>query len=112
MATICLSKTGVTPKRRLLRDSRKGKKEKPIFPPWLPFLCFNALGGILWATIYGLGGYFLGENIHRLAWPVDTVILVLATLMIIAFFVFAWRHERQLEGRAEQALPEPLEAYY
>lgn len=78
---------------------------------WLPFLLFNALGGIVWATIYGLGGYVLGENIHRLAGPVGTVTLVLAILVIIAFFAFAWRNERQLEERAEQALPGPLEAY-
>jgi membrane protein DedA with SNARE-associated domain len=26
---------------------------------WPAFLLFNALGGIVWATVYGLGGYFL-----------------------------------------------------
>ncbi len=78
---------------------------------WPAFLLFNALGGIVWATIYGLGGYFLGDNIHRLAGPVGTVTLVLAVLIIIALFVFAWRNERRLEEQAEQALPGPLEAY-
>src|ERR1700736_961003 len=34
--------------------------------PWASFLLYNALGGIIWATLYGLGGYFLGDNIHRL----------------------------------------------
>lgn len=29
---------------------------------WTHFLLFNALGGIVWATLYGLGGYFLGEQ--------------------------------------------------
>jgi membrane protein DedA with SNARE-associated domain len=38
--------------------------------PWGPFLLFNALGGIIWATIYGLGGYFLGDNVHRLTGPI------------------------------------------
>jgi membrane protein DedA with SNARE-associated domain len=33
---------------------------------WPRFLLFNAAGGIVWATLYGLGGYFLGDNIHRL----------------------------------------------
>src|SRR6266498_2085421 len=31
---------------------------------WPAFLVFNALGGILWAFIYGSGAYFLGRNIH------------------------------------------------
>src|SRR2546427_465819 len=51
--------------------------------PWPRFLLFNALGGITWATIYGLGGYFLGDNIHRLTGPVGTIFIVLAALIII-----------------------------
>ncbi len=78
---------------------------------WPPFLLFNALGGITWATLFGLGGYFLGEEIHRLTGPVGTITIVLAVLIIIAFLIFVWRNERQLEEKAEQALPEPLEAY-
>src|SRR5438445_3918072 len=30
--------------------------------PWPDFLFFNAAGGITWATIYGLGAYYLGDN--------------------------------------------------
>jgi membrane protein DedA with SNARE-associated domain len=32
-------------------------------------LVFNAAGGIVWATIFGLGGYLLGAGIHRIAGP-------------------------------------------
>jgi membrane protein DedA with SNARE-associated domain len=78
---------------------------------WPSFLLFNALGGAVWATVYGLGGYFLGDNIHRLAGPVGTITLILAGLIILAGLVFVWRNERQLEEKAEQALPGPLEAY-
>ncbi len=78
---------------------------------WPPFLLFNALGGIVWATVYGLGGYFLGESIHLLAGPVGTISIVLAALIIIASLVFVWRNEQQLEEKAEKALPGPLEAY-
>jgi membrane protein DedA with SNARE-associated domain len=78
---------------------------------WPAFLLFNALGGILWATFYGLGGYFAGDNIHRLTGPVGTISLVLAALIILAGLVFMWRNERLLEEKAEQALPGPLEAY-
>jgi membrane protein DedA with SNARE-associated domain len=78
---------------------------------WPPFLLFNALGGILWATIYGLGGYFLGEDIHRLTGPIGIITIVLAVLIIIASLIFARRNEKQLEEKAEKALPGPLDAY-
>src|SRR5213592_4404217 len=38
--------------------------------PWPRFLIFNAAGGIVWATLFGLGGYFLGDNIHRFTGPI------------------------------------------
>lgn len=78
---------------------------------WPPFLLFNALGGILWATIYGLGGYFLGKKIHQLTGPVGIVTIVLAVLIIVASLIFARRNEKQLEEKAEKALPGPLDAY-
>ncbi len=65
----------------------------------------------MWATVYGLGGYFLGENINRLEGPIGTISIVLAALIIIASLVFVWRNERQLEEKAEKALPGPLESY-
>src|SRR5215472_5339643 len=35
--------------------------------PPLRFLFFNAAGGIVWATTFGVGGYLLGEGIRRIA---------------------------------------------
>ena len=37
--------------------------------PWPRFLVFNALGGIVWATIFGTGGYFLGRAFESLRAP-------------------------------------------
>jgi len=79
--------------------------------PWPRFLLFNALGGISWATIYGLGGYLLGDNVSRLTGPVGIIFIVLAVLIIIASVVFVWRNERRLEEEAKKALPGPLDAY-
>ena len=31
---------------------------------WWRFLAFNAAGGALWAKLYGVGSYALGEQIH------------------------------------------------
>ncbi len=78
---------------------------------WQRFLLFNALGGIVWATLFGLGGYLLGDNVHRLTGPVGIILVVLAVLVIIAFLVFLRRNEHRLEEEAERALPGPLYAY-
>jgi len=78
---------------------------------WSRTLQVNALGGIRWATHYGMGGYLLGKNIDRLVGPVGTVTIVLAAIIIIATLIFVWRNERQLEERAEEALPGPIEKY-
>jgi membrane protein DedA with SNARE-associated domain len=76
---------------------------------WPSFLVFNALGAIVWATVYGLAGYFLGKNVHRLAGPVGTTTLVLALLLILAGIIFLRRNEQQLEEKAERALPGPID---
>jgi membrane protein DedA with SNARE-associated domain len=78
--------------------------------PWRPFLLFNALGGIIWATLYGLGGYFLGDNIHRLAGPLGPITVALGLLITLAFLVFVRRNEQRLEEEAEHALPGALDA--
>src|SRR6266487_1985596 len=78
---------------------------------WPAFLVFNALGGILWAFIYGTGAYFLGHNIHRFTGPFGIATLVLGVLAIIASLIFISRNERRLEDEAEKALPGPLDDY-
>ena len=78
---------------------------------WKRFLHFNALGGMLWATLYGAGGYLLGDNVHRLTGPMGIVAIVLAVLTLLTFLVFVRRNERRLEEEAERALPGPLDAY-
>ena len=77
--------------------------------PWRPFLFFNALGGILWATLYGLGGYFLGDNIHRLVGPLGPVTVILGLLVTLAFLVFVRRNEQRLEEEAERTFPGALD---
>ena len=78
---------------------------------WQSFLLFNALGGIVWATIYGLGGYFLGNEVHRLSKSAGIVTLVLATIVLIISALFLRRNEKRLEDEAERALPGPLDKY-
>jgi membrane protein DedA with SNARE-associated domain len=77
---------------------------------WPPFLAFNAAGGILWATIYGLGGYALGNNVHKLTGPVGIATVVIAIAVIVASLVVLRKNEHRLEEEAERAIPGPLDA--
>src|SRR5579871_2613437 len=75
---------------------------------WERFFLCNAAGGIVWATVFGAGGFFLGRAFESYARPVGFAALACA---VIAFFVggrFVRYHERQLEDEAERAFPGPL----
>ena len=78
--------------------------------PWPPFLLYNALGGIIWATLYGLAGYFLGDNVHRLTGPIGPITITLGLLITIGSLIYVRRNERRLEAEAEHALPGPIDA--
>src|SRR5712672_1798887 len=61
----------------------------------LRFLIFNAAGGIAWATVFGVGGYVLGEGIRRIAGPFGWAVLIAA----IVFAVLLWRYYKKNEDR-------------
>lgn len=71
---------------------------------WQPFLVCNAAGGIVWATLMGLGGYVLGHNVERVEGPVGTALVVLAVLVIIVGLVYLRRNEKRLADEAERVL--------
>jgi len=77
--------------------------------PWRRFLLYNAAGGVVWATIFGLGGYLLGDSVHRLGGPIGIAGVALAVLAAGAALVFLRRNERRLADEAERALPGPLD---
>jgi membrane protein DedA with SNARE-associated domain len=79
---------------------------------WVRFLTFNALGGLVWSTLYGLGGYFLGNHVHQLTGPLGIVLIVLAILIILVAFFVMRRNEHRLEAEAERLFPGPLEKYH
>lgn len=72
------------------------------------FMMFNAAGGIVWATIFGLGGYAFGTRIEDFAGSVGIAALALAAVFVIAGLVLARRHEGRLADEAEAAIPGPL----
>jgi membrane protein DedA with SNARE-associated domain len=71
---------------------------------WPRFLVMNALGGICWASLFGIGAYLFGEKIKLVAGPVSVLLLVCAVALILAGVLFFRRHERELEERARVAL--------
>ncbi len=78
--------------------------------PWPRFLLFNALGGVVWASLFGLGGYFLGLAFEHYARPVGLAALIAALIGAIAASRFIAHHEEALRAEAEVALPGPLVA--
>jgi membrane protein DedA with SNARE-associated domain len=77
--------------------------------PWRRFLVFNASGGIIWATGYGVGAYLAGDRINKLSAPVDLGLGVAALAVIVGLIILLRRKEAELTARAEEALPGPLE---
>ena len=78
--------------------------------PWPRFFLFNALGGIVWASLFGFGGYFLGHAFEHYARPVGFAALICAIIGAVAASRFIAHHEQRLMAEAEAALPGPLVA--
>jgi membrane protein DedA with SNARE-associated domain len=77
---------------------------------WPRFFLFNALGAVVWASLFGLGGYFLGHAFEHYARPVGIAALVCAIIGAVAASRFISHHEKRLLAEAEAALPGPLVA--
>ena len=72
--------------------------------PPLTFLAYNAAGGIVWALVFGLGGYALGEGLKRITGPVGWVAAVAAAVGAVALWRFYKAHEERLLAQAEAAM--------
>ena len=71
---------------------------------WKVFLLWNAVGGVVWTTSYGMGAYLLGDVMHRLEGPIGIAIAVAAAACIGVSVWFLRRNEKRLEQQAEQAM--------
>jgi membrane protein DedA with SNARE-associated domain len=71
--------------------------------PPLRFFIFNAAGGIVWATVFGTGGYVLGESIRRIAGPFGWAALIAAGVCAVVLWRYYKRHEEQFLTEAEAA---------
>ena len=77
---------------------------------WRRFLIFNAAGGIIWSTIYGVAAYLLGKQLLRLSGRVDLALVIVAVAVVIAVIVFLRRNEARLQREADQAMSGPLKS--
>jgi membrane protein DedA with SNARE-associated domain len=84
---------------RLCRDPRRVNRLSP-----LRFFMLNAAGGIVWASVFGLGGYLLGEGVHRIAAPIGWAGLALALVAGLVLWRFFKSHQEQLFAEAEAAV--------
>ena len=75
---------------------------------WRRFLLFNALGGIGWALVFGLGGFLLGRSIETFTRPVAIAGMAAAVTGFVAGSLFFRRYEKQWTREAELALPGEL----
>ena len=78
---------------------------------WPRFLVFNAAGGCVWATAFGLGYYAFGDVLEHAGTAIDVALGVAGALVVVGFILWARRKESELAERAERELgDEPLDA--
>ena len=68
------------------------------------FFLWNAAGGIIWACLFGFGGYLLGQGLERIAGPIGWVALALALVGGFALWRFYKQHEERLLAAAEREM--------
>jgi len=71
---------------------------------WRRFLAFNALGGIVWATLYGVVYYVFGATLQKLSTTIDVSIGIGSAVLLVAFVVWTRRKEAELQERAEREI--------
>jgi undecaprenyl-diphosphatase len=60
--------------------------------PYGWFMLYNALGGVVWATTFGIAGYVFARNIPLLQhYAAQATLAVALLLVLIVLLVFAWR---------------------
>jgi membrane-associated protein len=74
--------------------------------PWGRFVLYNAIGGILWATTFGLVAYFFGSAVLNAIEKYGLIAVgVIVVLAVLAFFGHRW-FRRRMNSRLES---EPAE---
>jgi membrane protein DedA with SNARE-associated domain len=75
---------------------------------WRRFLAWNAAGAVVWATIFGLLGFFGQKAFERLSTPINVSLAAIGVIAIVVFTIAVRRRTERLVDVAEQAYPGPL----
>ena len=76
---------------------------------WRRFLAFNAAGGIVWALIFGLAGFYGQKAFERLSTPINVSLGILGLGAIVVVTLYLRRRTEKLADIAERAYPGPLD---
>jgi len=78
--------------------------------PWGRFVVYNAIGGILWATTFGLVSYYFGSAVINAVETYGLIAVgVIVVLGIIGFFGHRW-FRRRMEQREPAVLNSTIES--
>lgn len=78
---------------------------------WVHFVLANAAGGIVWAVLWGMSAYLLGNEIERVGRPLEIAFIVLGGIAVVISIIFVRTHVKRLIAVADEALPGPLEGF-
>lgn len=70
------------------------------------FFIFNAAGGILWALVFGLGGFFLSVNVTKIEGPFGVAAMLGAIVGVFWLWRFYKTNERRVLQDAKAAFSE------
>jgi membrane protein DedA with SNARE-associated domain len=78
--------------------------------PWRLFLMANATGGVIWAALFGGGGFTFGKALLQLHQALAPIVFALALAGFFGCGYLIRRYEDRLTELAERALPGPFVA--
>lgn len=70
---------------------------------WSRFLLANAASGVVWATLYGVGAYYLGKEAHFLTKYTGLAVAVAAIMLLGGAIILVRRQGARLETEAEKS---------
>jgi membrane protein DedA with SNARE-associated domain len=68
---------------------------------WRPFVIYNAAGGVVWATLVGVGAYTFGNAVHNVTGPLGCAGLFIAIVAMGLLWRGAKQHVKRLHAQME-----------